>query len=159
MAFENYRSVVGTILRITSGNSCCAQTLAVQTESGPVNIIVSGDTKVIDCVRLRQGMRVATFYDGTLPVPAIFPPQYRAEMITSLRRDQNIMLNFFDRNLTAQDNSLRLNIGPMTNITTVNGQSFTCNLRNSTLLVYYTATTFSIPPQTTPQKVVVLCPQ
>ena len=68
-----------------------------------------------------------------------------------------VMLNFFDENLVAEDNSLRLNLSPVTNIMTQNGQRFTCSPRNMELLVYYTNTTFSIPPMTTPQKVIVMC--
>lgn len=113
---------------------------------------------MIGSVRLRRGMRVAAFYDTTLPVPAIYPPQYHAELIAPLRPNQEAALNFFDQTLTAEDNSLKLNIGPMTRIETQNGQQFRCDPRNMDLLVYYTTTTFSIPPQTTPQKIVVMCP-
>ena len=39
-----------------------------------------------------------------------------------------------------------------------NGQIFTGRLANQLLLVLYTATTRSLPPQTTPDEVVVFCP-
>ena len=100
---------------------------------------------------------MAAFYDNSLPVPLIFPPQYRAQLITSLGRNELVMLNYFDRNLLAGDGSLQLNIGRHTEITTLNGQSFTCSPGNRSLLVYYSTTTRSIPPQTTPQKIIVLC--
>lgn len=74
---------------------------------------------------IQRGMRVAAFYDTSLPVPAIYPPQYRAEIVTVLRGEQNVMLNFFDENLVAEDNSLRLNLSPVTNIMAQNGQRFT----------------------------------
>ena len=67
------------------------------------------------------------------------------------------MLDYFDENLTSADQSLKLNIGPMTDVVMLNGQQYTCSPENTELLVYYTNTTFSIPAQTTPQKVVVLC--
>lgn len=130
----------------------------LRTEQGITNFILSGNTRVIDDIRLRSGMRIAAFYDASLPVPAIFPPQYRAELITVLRRDQSVMLNYFDETLTSADHTLRLNISPMTSILTLNGQRYPCPPENSVLLVYYSRTTFSIPPQTTPQRVIVLCP-
>src|SRR5699024_6293644 len=102
-------------------------------------------------------LRVAAFYDRKLPVPAIFPPQYQAELITSLRRDQTVVWNYFDDTLTAQDNSLKLNVDAMTNIETKNGQRFLCEPTNAELLVSYTFTTFSIPPQTAPQRIIVMC--
>ena len=159
MAYENYQKVTGTIQSVTSGNDCCSQMVSVMTDTNmeTVNFIISPETQVIDNVRLRKGMRVAAFYDTRLPAPTIFPPQYQAELITSLRREQNVMLNYFDENLTAQDNALKLNLTPFTNIVTVNGQRYTCFPENADLLVYYTTTTFSIPPQTTPQKIIVLC--
>lgn len=112
---------------------------------------------VVDNVRLRPGMRIAAFYDANLPTPAVYPPQYRAELVTSLRRNQQVKLDYFDDSLTSTDNTLRLNIGPTTNVENVNGQQYTCSPENSELLVYYTTTTFSIPAQTTPQRVIVLC--
>lgn len=157
MAYETYENIIGIIQDIRKGNSCCTQMISVQTESEMVNFVVSGDTQIIHSVRLRKGMRVAVFYDTSLPVPAIYPPQYQAELITSLRRDQNVTLKYFDENLTAEDNSLKLNLSPATNISTVNGQRFLCTPVNSELLVYYTSTTFSIPPQTSPQKIIVMC--
>ncbi|MGI6006607.1 MAG: hypothetical protein ACOX8E_03835 [Ruminococcus sp.] len=158
MAYENFKKVTGTIQAIGREESCCTLRITLRTNTEVVHIIVTGETRVIDDVRLRRGMRIAAFYDASLPVPAVYPPQYRAEMVTALRRDQNVMLNYFDENLTAEDNSLRLNISGMTNIVTSNGQRYLCSPANSELLVYYTATTFSIPPQTTPQKIIVMCP-
>ena len=113
---------------------------------------------MIDNVRLRRGMRIAAFYDTNLPAPAVFPPQYQAELITSLRRNQEVTLKYFDENLTAEDDSLKLNLSPLTNIETRNGQRFFCSPGNADLLVYYTNTTYSLPPQTTPQRIIVMCP-
>ena len=158
MAFESFMKVTGVIQNIRSGNSCCTQMVSITTEDGPGNLVVSGDTMVVDNVRLRRGMRIAAFYDGNLPAPAIYPPQYQAELIASLRRNQDVTLKFFDSSMTAADNSLQLNLSPLTPIETMNGQRFLCRPENQELLVFYTTTTFSIPPQTTPQRIIVMCP-
>ncbi|MFR3030990.1 MAG: hypothetical protein ACLTNO_06645 [Blautia sp.] len=158
MADVSYQKVIGTIQNTRRGESCCAQVVSLRTETGTVNVIVSGDTEVIDRVRLQRGMRIAAFYDANLPAPAIYPPQYRAELVTSLRRNQQVTLNFFDDNLVAEDNSLKLNLAPTTNVETRNGQRYRCSPGNAELLVYYTATTFSLPPQTSPQRIIVMCP-
>lgn len=157
MPYANYVPVIGTILNIVRGSNCCSHLISLRTNDGIVNFIVDPQTKVIDDRQLRVGMRVAAFYDSSLPVPLIFPPQYRAQLVTALGRNEQIMLNFFDRNLTAEDNSLQLNIAGNTMTRTANGQEYRCNLANQTLLVYYTMTTRSIPPQTTPSRVIVLC--
>lgn len=149
--------VTGIIMNITRGNDCCSQMLSLRTEDGIVNFLINMDTVVIDSRQLRQGMRVAAFYDRNLPVPLIFPPQYRAQLITALGRNEQVMLNYFDSDLIAADNTLQINISAGTLIKTLNGQNITCNLGEHTLLVYYTMTTRSIPPQTTPRRVIVLC--
>ena len=157
MDYTHLVPVIGIIVNITRGNDCCSQMLSLRTEDGIVNFFLSMDTIVIDSRQLRQGMRVAAFYDNTLPVPLIFPPQYQAQLITQLGRNEQVMLNYFDSDLTAADNTLQLNIAGGTLIRTLNGQNITCNLGDHTLLVYYTITTRSIPPQTTPRKIIVLC--
>ena len=157
MAYETFEKIEGIIQSVNRGDSCCSMMLSVISNSSIINVIVDGDTMVIDNVRLRAGMRIAAFYDANLPVPAVYPPQYRAEIITSLRRGQQVTLDYFDENLTSSDNSLRLNVGPMTDIRTSNGQPYGCSPENAELLVYYTTTTFSIPAQTTPQTIVVMC--
>lgn len=157
MAYETFEKIEGMIQSINRGDSCCSMMLSLISNSNIVNVVVSGDTTIIDNVRLRAGMRIAVFYDANLPVPAVYPPQYRAEIVTSLRRGQQAALGYFDENLVSADASLKLNIGPMTNVVTLNGQSYACSPENSELLVYYTNTTFSIPAMTTPQKIVVMC--
>lgn len=157
MAYRNYKPEIGTIINIAQGNDCCSQMMTLRTGNGIVNFMVMSDTWVVGSRQLRPGLKAAAFYDASLPVPLIFPPQYQAQLVTLPGREEQIMLNEFDRNLTARDNSLRLNIAGSTEIETLNGQRVNCSLQNQTLLVYYTATTRSIPPQTTPRKVVVLC--
>lgn len=157
MTYGDYKSETGTIANIMRGNDCCSQMMTLRTGNGIINFVVMSDTWVIDSRQLRPGLRVAAFYDASLPVPLIFPPQYRAQIITILGRNEQIMLNEFDHNLTARDNSLQLNIAGSTEIETLNGQRVNCSLGNQTLLVYYTVTTRSIPPQTTPRRIVVLC--
>lgn len=157
MSFMSYVPVIGTILSIDGGNDCCSQIISLDTENGIINFLTGPETLVVDSRQLRRGMRVAAFYDSTLPVPLIFPPQYRAEIITVLGRNQQIMLNYFDGRLVSADRSLQLNPAPFTDVKTINGQNFNCNPVNQTLLVYYQTTTRSIPPQTTPERIVVMC--
>ena len=157
MAYRNFEPIIGTIINMARGNDCCSQMMSLRTENGIVNFMITPETRIIDSRRLRSGLRVAAFYDPSLPVPLIFPPQYMAQIITVLGRDEQVMINEFSRNLVAADNSLQLNITRNTNIETINGQNTSCSPGNQTLLVYYTTTTRSIPPQTTPRRVIILC--
>lgn len=157
MDYAGFVPVIGTIINISGENDCCSRMITLRTDNGIVNFRVTSDTQIIDNRQLRTGLRVAAFYDSRLPVPLIFPPQYMAQIITVPGRNEQVMLNFFDNNLTAADRSLQLNIARNTSISTINGQNVNCRLGNQTLLVYYTVTTRSIPPQTTPSRIVVLC--
>lgn len=157
MAFETFVPVTGTIMNISRGNDCCSQMIAMRTGNGTVNFLVDAQTLVIDSRQLRVGMRIAAFYDSSLPVPLIYPPQYRAQVVTALGRNEQVMLKHFNRNLVAVDRSLQLNIADHTIVQAVNGQRFDCSPRNQDLLVYYSATTRSIPPQTTPGRIIVFC--
>lgn len=154
----NLVPVNGVIQSVTEfNNNCCMLMTAVRNSDGITNFVVSPDTYVIGEVRLRAGMNVTAFYDVDLPVPLIFPPQYQAMFIGRRNPQETVYAGVFDDNLEALDGSLKLNIGRSTQIVTSNGQPFNCPLSGQTLIVYYSATTRSIPPQTTPRKIIVIC--
>ena len=153
-----YATVIGIITRISNQNQgCCTRMITLTTDQGIVNVLLDAETLVIDSRALSIGMRIAAFYDSMAPVPLIYPPQYRALIIATLQPGEQAIIGRFNRNLVSTDNALRLQIGPRTNVTTANGQSCRCCPEGNTLLVLYTNTTRSIPPQTTPRRVVVLC--
>ncbi len=154
----NYTGIAGIIDRISPMQmQCCNQLLALRTMNGTINFILSPGTYVTDNTPLRIGMHVTAFYDANLPVPLIYPPQYQAAFIGRTEKGVNVMVDFFDENLTSEKNPLKLNVAPTTRVTTANGQPYTCNIENNLLMVYYSATTRSIPPQTTPDRIIVFC--
>lgn len=139
------------------GSDCCQQLVSILNSGGVNNFIVGADTYVVGEVRLRPGMRVTAFYDATLPVPLIFPPQYHAVIISRRNPPENIFAGYFDESLTAEEDTLKLNISSSTQVVTANGQRYACSPGNHMLVVYYSVTTRSIPPLTTPRRVIVLC--
>ena len=154
----SFIGVFGTIIQISPiNNQCCNSIVTLNTNNGMVNMVVSSETYIIDQIALRPGMQIAAFYDSMAPAPLIFPPRYQALVIGRIRGQEMITVNFFNQNLIAQDNSLQLNIANQTNIATTNGQPFNCPLGNRVLIVFYTNTTRSTPPQTTPSRVIVFC--
>lgn len=161
MLSEYYVQVTGIILRIVpmEGN-CCGYLVTLRPDDGrrgTVQFALTGETVVVDMRRLYPGMRAAMFYDTRLPMPLIYPPRYQAQLVTVLNREKQVLLAYFDANLVAAGGKLALNLGRNTRITTLNGQEFRCELADQELLVYYTATTRSLPPQTTPRRVIVIC--
>lgn len=160
MSNPQFIAVTGLIREVlpsARGGNCCEQMVSLVTDNGIVNLVISADTYVVDNIRLRPGMTVTGFYDGNAPAILIFPPQFRAVAIGRVTRGETLTMDFFGRNLINSDNSLRLNIAPTTNITTANGQPFDCTPANRLLLVYYSITTRSIPAQTTPRRIIVMC--
>lgn len=158
MANTLFLPITGIVQNITPmRNDCCQQMVSIRNSNGLTNMVISPDTYVVNETRLRPGMPVTGFYDGNAPVPLIFPPQYQALIIGRRNTNETIAVNYFNDELIAADQSLRLNIAPSTEIVTSNGQLYTCPLSNQPLIVYYTTTTRSIPPQTTPRKIIVLC--
>lgn len=140
-----------------SGDRCCETEVSIINPSGVTNIRVTGDTYVAGSIRMLPGMTVTAFYDGDAPVPLIFPPRYTAVIISRKSPQETIHAGYFDEKLVAADQKLALNISESTQIMTANGQRFLCSPGNHVLIVYYTATTRSIPPQTTPRKIIVMC--
>lgn len=136
----------------------CYKLMSVEDGYGTlVNFVVSPTTYFVDHVMLTLGDMVTGFYDTNAPVPMIFPPRFNAIVMEKNSQYQNVEVDFFNSLLVSSDNNLRLNIAPWTQIVLENGQAFTQNLENRNLIVIYGATTKSIPAQTTPYKIIVLC--
>lgn len=158
MPSMNLVPVNGVIQNISAlGSNCCMQQVTVWNPDGIQNFIVSPDTYVISEVRLRVGMNVTAFYDADLPIPLVYPPQYQAIFIGRRNPQETIYAGEFGQDLVAADGSLKLNVGRSTEIVTSNGQSFPCSPAGQLLIVYYSASTKSVPPQTTPRKIIVVC--
>jgi len=103
------------------------------------------------------GNMVTGFYDANVAVPMIFPPQFRAIVMSRDTPYRNVKVDYFNRQLVSSDNNLKLNISTLTQIVLENGQAFNNNPENRNLIVVYGATTMSIPAQTTPYKIIVMC--
>lgn len=154
----NYIPVYGVIKNIQQvSGQCCEQNVTMNTENGIINIIISAETYVVDNVQLRSGLSIFAFYEANVPVPLIYPPQYRAVSIGRQPFNENVTMDYFGRNLVNSDNTLRLNIASSTQVINTNGQRVSCNVGDNNLLVFYTNTTRSIPAQTTPRRIIVIC--
>jgi hypothetical protein len=139
--------------------SGCYKLVSVENRYGAlVNFVVTPVTYFVDHVMVKPGDMVTGFYDANAPVPLIFPPQFRAIVMARDTQFQNVKVDYFNNQLVSMDNNLRLNIGLFTQIVLENGQAFTRNPANRNLIVVYGATTKSIPAQTSPYKIIVMCP-
>ncbi|MGW6193196.1 hypothetical protein ACWFRC_21330 [Bacillus cereus] len=161
---KNFQSVEGTITMIndfaTGSNEemGCNKLISVNNGYGTlINFVVKPNTYFIDYVTVVIGDKVSGFYDANAPVPLIFPPQFQAIVMAKYKPHQNVKVDYFNEQLESGDGKLKLNISPSTQILLTNGQFFTGNLVNRNLIAIYGLTTMSIPAQTTPYKIIVLC--
>jgi hypothetical protein len=122
-----------------------------------VNFVVSPATYFVDYVMVSVGDHLTGYYDGDAPALLIYPPQYEALVMVKDSPEQNVKVDYFNSRLESSDGQLRLNISPYTQIILTNAQRFSKYPGNRDLIVIYGPTTRSIPPQTTPYRIIVLC--
>ncbi|EJQ93770.1 hypothetical protein [Bacillus cereus] len=161
---KNFQSVEGIITMIndfaTGSNEemGCNKLISVNNGYGAlINFVVKPNTYFIDYATVVIGDKISGFYDANAPVPLIFPPQFQAIVMAKYKPHQNVKVDYFNEQLESSDGKLKLNISPSTQILLTNGQFFTGNLVNRNLIAIYGLTTMSIPAQTTPYKIIVLC--
>lgn len=162
---KSYRGVQGTIVSIEPtriGNrraDGCMMFVSLEDQEGNlVNFLVSPSTFVLDYVMMREGMEVILYYRMDEPVPLIYPPQYRAAVAVPVMPGQMVDVDYYNKSLVNRDMTLQLNLNAGVDITTTNNQRFLGSPADNDLVVVYSSSTRSIPAQTTPSRIVVLCP-
>ncbi|MVX65306.1 hypothetical protein GKZ28_16560 [Clostridium chromiireducens] len=124
---------------------------------GPVNFVISPETYFVDHEVVEVRDEVTGFYDANAPALLIYPPQYPAIVIAKDTGDQNVTVDYFNNQLISNDGNLKLNIAPSTKVILRNDQPFSRYPGNRNLIVIYGPTTKSIPAQTTPYEIILLC--
>jgi hypothetical protein len=160
--FESFHGIITLIddfwINANEDSNGCYKLVSVKDGQGAVvNFVVTPTTYFLDHVMVRAGDMVTGFYDANAPVPLIYPPQFQAIVMTVDSPYRNVKVDYFSSQMISSDNNLKLNIAPFTQIFLENGQAFSNNPANRNLIVVYGATTRSIPAQTTPYKIIVMC--
>ncbi|MDR3051410.1 MAG: hypothetical protein LBU67_06780 [Oscillospiraceae bacterium] len=111
----------------------------------------------VDPLQLKAGDSLVAFYDARVPTVRIFPPQYAA--VALLPKQEGIgqvKLDVYDENLLSADGQLLLHIGEQTQVVNLDGTPYEGEVKNVLAVAYYSIVAYSMPPQTTPEKLVVL---
>lgn len=161
----NFYSFQGTVTMISDfitgqngEGEGCYKLISVDNGLGAsVNFVVTPTTYFVDHVMVAIGDHVTGYYDGNAPVPFIYPPQYQALVMVKYSSFQNVKVDYFNSHMVSSDGQLQLNISPNTQIVLTNGQPFSRNPVNRDLIVIYGPATKSIPAQTNPYRIIVLC--
>jgi hypothetical protein len=160
-----FAAVSGTVTSIedfspgpNNASSGCYKLMSIDSEDkGPVNFVISPSTYFVDHEVIEIGDEITGFYDANAPAILIYPPQYPAIIVTKETEYENVKVDFFNNDLVSSDGNLKLNLVPTTEIILTNDQPFDKYPGNRNLIVVYGPTTKSIPAQTTPYKIIVLC--
>lgn len=136
----------------------CILYFTVEVDDGNVvNIMVTPSTFVADWKPLGVGQEVIFWYRADAPMPLIYPPQYTAVVAAPVKRDRMYDVSFYNDSLVNAERTLQLRIDKSVMLRTGNNQFFQGSPANHNLFVSYTTSTRSLPAQTTPVEVIVLC--
>ena len=164
MRRNSFGSVQGTIVDIVPtrmgnrrGDGCMMYMTIEDMDGNTVNFLVSPSTYVVDFDTLSVGMNCTFWYDANAPMPLIYPPQYNAVVVAQTKNGRMVNVSYYNGSLVNEDQTLQLNMDGSVNVRTTNNQYFQGDPVNHNLVVIYGNSTRSIPAQTTPMEVVVLC--
>ena len=164
MRRSRFGSIQGTIVDIVPtrmGNrraDGCMMFVTIEDMDGnTVNFLMTPATYVVDFDTLSVGMDCTFWYEADAPMPLIYPPQYNAVVVAQNRNGRMINVGYYNGALVNDDQTLQLNMDGSVEVRTTNNQYFQGSPANHNLVVVYENSTRSIPAQTTPRQVVVLC--
>lgn len=149
--------MVPTMIGSRRANGCMIFVTLEDTNGNTVNFIMTPATYVVDFETLSVGMMCTFWYAADAPMPLIYPPQYNAVAAAREKRERMVNVDFYDRSLVNEERTLQLNMDASVDVRTTNNQYFQGSPANHDLVVVYESSTRSIPAQTTPKLVVVLC--
>ncbi|KOS64106.1 copper amine oxidase [Lysinibacillus sp. FJAT-14222] len=155
-----FNNTHGTVEKVNVGESITYFTVK---DGDQTNILeVTKDTLVFDNtgkkVELKEGDKIVAYTLANKPQKLIYPPQFDPDVVIVETEEAGFVeVDYFFENLTNTYDILKLNIGENTELLNAKGEKVAAkDLAEKHLAVFYTASTKSIPAQTTPSKVFVL---
>ncbi|MEK5068946.1 stalk domain-containing protein [Sporosarcina sp. FSL K6-1508] len=162
----NYVNFTGIIKEIEKGDKEILVTLENKDEMIMILRITdesllfnSGTTKSIGKTDLKKGAVVEAYYDKNKPMILIYPAQVTPEIVVMKNDDVfgEVKIAKFDKDYLSLDGKLKLNLSEETVLLNQQGKVIKeKGLEGKELAVFYDATTRSLPPQTSPSKVIAL---
>ena len=123
-------------------------------------IIDAGTLEFLQASDLKVGMEITVVVPKNAPMTMSLPAQVSGQIAIIVNSTEAFTeMSYFDEELVNEENTLKLNIDSETYITNTKGERriFTAeDIQNHSAVVIYTASTRSIPAQTTPKMVIVL---
>ncbi|MFF2177888.1 stalk domain-containing protein [Lysinibacillus sp. NPDC058147] len=155
-----FNTTYGTIEKVNSSENITYFTVK---DGDQTNILeIAKDTLVFDNtgkkVELKEGDKVVAYTFANKPQKLIYPPQFNPDVVIVETKEAGFVeVDYFFESLTNTYDMLKLSIGENTELLNKKGEKVAAkDLAEKNLVVFYTASTKSIPAQTTPSKVIVL---
>lgn len=163
---NRFGSVTGTIVDMVPtrmggrrADGCMIFVTLEDMDGNTVNFVMTPSTYVVDFETLSVGMTCTFWYLADALMPLIYPPQYNAAVAAQEKNGRMVNVGFYNMSMVNEDQTLQLNMDGSVDVRTTNNQYFQGSPANRNLVVVYGNSTRSIPAQTTPELVVVLCDQ
>lgn len=161
---SSFASITGTIVELVPArigsrraDGCMLFATVEDMDGNTVNFIITPSAYVVEFETLSVGMKCVFYYRTDAPAPLIYPPQYHAVVVAQEKNGRMVDVSYYNTSLVNEEQTLQLNIDGMVDLRTTNNQYFQGSPANHNLVVIYDTATRSIPAQTTPKEVVVLC--
>lgn len=164
--FTNYMDFTGVIKEIEKGESITRVTIEDQDEMLMILQINeesfmfnSGTTEQISVKDLKVGQTLNAYYDKNKPMILIYPTTVTPDLVIVKDEDVfgEVKVAKFDKDFLSLDGELKLNLGEATVLLNQQGKEIEeKDLVGKELVVFYSITTRSLPPQTPPVKVIAL---
>ena len=155
-----YRAVSGTIGAVLPVREATGDyMISIEDQAGnPAYLLIRRDTFLDKGVeeKLETGQEVVGFVKFNSPMTMIYPPQYPVAILAIPGKNQSIKADIFDTQGLSQDGKLKINPNPKAEIVLQDGTPFEGDIFGRKLVVYYSVTTMSMPPQAIPERIVVM---
>lgn len=158
----------GKVISISEADETGMRVAEIDNEQGGLRFVVAANTIIVNRADggyltgadLTEGMEVAVVYGANSPMGMSLPPYLGQVTAVVANADAGFFaVGHFDEELTDMKNMLQLNISEETNIQNLQGAKIKLSaedVKNKDALVFYDATTRSIPAQTNPSFVLIL---
>lgn len=140
-------------------------TLTIEAENGeptivfvnPHSFIFHNNGEKFNYTQLEKGSTVEAFIDKNKPMILIYPAQVTPDflIVKDEKSIAQVKVSKFDDSFLSLDGQLKLNISEETILTNQLGESIEQeDLKRKDLVVFYSFTTRSLPPQTSPTRII-----
>lgn len=155
-----FNNTYGTVEKVHTGEKITYYTVK---DGDQTNVLgITNETPVFDNtgkkVDLKEGDKIVAYTIANKPQKLIYPPQFNPDVVIVETEEVGFVeVDYFFEDLKNTYDILKLNIGEKTELFNSQGEKVTAkDLAEKHLVVFYTASTKSIPAQTTPSKVIIL---